>query len=371
VLDIDSPGGEAGGAMETAARIRALDAKKPVVAFVNGMAASAAYALASGARTIIATPSAMLGSIGVVWMHVDRSAQVERVGVKPTLLTAGAFKTDGHSLAPLAADARGRIQAQINKIYGLFVETVAAHRPMSAAAVRATEAGVYIGSQAVDARLADQVGSLDDAFQAVRAALLKSQTDKATFAATKEQEMNSAYTRPQPDAAPATQTKPAVARIVDTAAIYARRAAATRSGVFGQIAVDQPTPGAGGERFGDVAPHSLDPETIYARRAAAARSGVLGRTGADQSPLSPDGERLDGSTPHSLDPETIYARRAAAARSGTFDRTGAPSVGQPALGRSDEPSDSAELRSLDANAIYARRAAVTRASRLGGIGIVG
>jgi signal peptide peptidase SppA len=149
ILDVNSPGGQAAGAMETAAKIRALDAKKPVVAFVNGVAASAAYALASGARKIVATPSAMLGSIGVVWMHVDRSAQAEKAGVKPTLLTAGAYKTDGHPLAPLAADSRQRIQAQIDKVYDLFVQTVAAHRPIDAAAVRATEAGVYIGSQAV------------------------------------------------------------------------------------------------------------------------------------------------------------------------------------------------------------------------------
>jgi signal peptide peptidase SppA len=364
VLDIDSPGGEAGGAMETAARIRALDAKKPVVAFVNGLAASAAYALASGARTIVVTPSAMLGSIGVVWMHVDRSAQVERAGVKPTLLTAGAFKTDGHSLAPLAADARGRIQAQINKIYDLFVETVAAHRPMTAAAVRATEAGVYIGSQAVDARLADQVGSLDDAFQAVRAALLKSQSDKAMFAAAKEKKMNSAYTQTQPDAAPAAQTKPAALRIVDTTAIYARRAAPTRSELFSQFAVDQPTPGPIRERFGAAPLHSLDAETIYARRAAVARSALLGRPGVDQSARSHSSERLDASTPYSLDAETIYGRRSAAARSEIFNRIGAPSVGQPALGHSEEPSGHSELRPVDANAIYARRAAGARVGRL-------
>lgn len=164
VLDMNSPGGQASGAMETAARVRALATKKPVVAFVNGQAASAAYAIASGATRIVTTPSGVLGSIGVVWMHLDRSEQVAKSGVRPTLLTAGAFKADGHPLAALPDDARGRIQGQIDAIYQLFVSTVAAYRPMTEEAVRSTEAGVFMGQAAVEAGLADAVGTLADVF---------------------------------------------------------------------------------------------------------------------------------------------------------------------------------------------------------------
>jgi signal peptide peptidase SppA len=314
VLDINSPGGQAAGAMETAAKIRALDAKKPVVAFVNGMAASAAYALASGARTIVATPSAMLGSIGVVWMHVDRSAQAEKAGVKPTLLTAGAFKTDGHPLAPLAADARQRIQAQIDKVYDLFVQTVAAHRPIDAAAVRATEAGVYIGSQAVEAGLADLTGSLEDAFQAVRAALPKSQFSGSFFAASKESNMTDAFTKAQLDAAVAeakaagaAEAKPTfvkeaaeaerarIGAILDatsakgreaqarhfafkTAMSVAEASAALEAAPAGQEgsplvrameSLDQPKLGAGAPADGRAAPRAVDTAGIYAARAKA------------------------------------------------------------------------------------------------------
>jgi capsid assembly protease len=164
VLDMNSPGGAASGAMETAALVRRVAEQKPVVAFVNAQAASAAYAIASGASRIVATPSAMLGSIGVVWMHVDRSAAVEKSGLKPTLLTAGAYKADGHPFAALPADARARIQAQIDAVYELFVSTVADHRGLDPAAVRGTEAGLFMGQAAVDAGLADQVGGLDDVF---------------------------------------------------------------------------------------------------------------------------------------------------------------------------------------------------------------
>lgn len=164
VLDMNSPGGQASGAMETAALVRRVAQSKPVVAFVNAQAASAAYAIASGAPRIVTTPSGMLGSIGVVWMHVDRSEQIAKSGVRPTLLHAGAYKVDGHPLAALPDDARARIQAQIDDVYALFVDTVAAHRPMTAAAVRQTEAGVLMGQRAVDVGLADAVGSLDDVF---------------------------------------------------------------------------------------------------------------------------------------------------------------------------------------------------------------
>lgn len=164
VLDMNSPGGSAAGAMETASLVRQIAGKKPIVAFVNAMAASAAYAIATGASRIVSLPSAMLGSIGVVWMHLDRSAQMDKSGVRPTILTAGAYKADGHPFAALPDDARARIQAQIDSVYALFVETVASHRGMDAADVRSTEAGLFMGRAAVERGLADQVGGLDDVF---------------------------------------------------------------------------------------------------------------------------------------------------------------------------------------------------------------
>lgn len=169
VLDMNSPGGQASGAMETADLVRSLSKRKPIVAFVNGQAASAAYAIAAGASRIVVTPSAMVGSIGVVFMHMDRSAAVEKTGIKPTLLHAGAYKVDGHPFAALPDDARARIQASIDGVYDLFVGSVAKHRKgLDAAAVRATEAGIFMGQAAVDAKLADEVGTLADAFSFIK-----------------------------------------------------------------------------------------------------------------------------------------------------------------------------------------------------------
>jgi signal peptide peptidase SppA len=162
VLDLDSPGGEAAGAMETAAKVRAVSQQKRVVAYVDSLAASAAYALASGAHEIVATPSATIGSIGVVWLHMDRSKALADKGMRPTLLHAGAYKVDGNAMQPLPDDARARIQAQIDQVYGLFVETVGKHRPkLGADGARKTEAGIFLGQSAVEAGLADRVGGLD------------------------------------------------------------------------------------------------------------------------------------------------------------------------------------------------------------------
>jgi len=159
VLDIDSPGGEASGAMETAEEVRALSRVKPVTAFVNSLAASAAYAVASGAKEIVAMPSATLGSIGVVWLHLDHSGMMAEAGIKPTLLYAGARKIYGNQLAPLDDAARDDIQSDIDAVYDLFTETVGKMRPkLGQAGARATEAGIYRGKQAVAAGLADRIG---------------------------------------------------------------------------------------------------------------------------------------------------------------------------------------------------------------------
>lgn len=164
ILDIDSPGGEAVGAMETAALIRKANEAKPVYAMVNGMAASAAYALASGAKAIISTESGVSGSIGVVLMHADYSRAVDRAGITPTLIHAGAHKVDGNPYAPLSGAVKADLQAEVDRYYALFIDAVAAGRGrrLSAKAARATEARTFIGAAAKGAGLVDDIGSFAD-----------------------------------------------------------------------------------------------------------------------------------------------------------------------------------------------------------------
>lgn len=163
ILDIDSPGGEAVGAMEFAGFVRKLNAVKPVMAIANGMAASAAYAFASGAGRLLTIPSGIVGSIGVVMLHLDQSARLAEAGVKPTLVFAGAHKVDGNPFEALPEGVRADLQAEVDGFYEQFVASVAAGRPgMSEAAIRATEARIYVGEDAVKAGLADGVSTLDE-----------------------------------------------------------------------------------------------------------------------------------------------------------------------------------------------------------------
>lgn len=163
ILDINSPGGEAIGAFETAAMVRELAAKKPVTAIVNGMAASAAYAIASGASEIVTTESGVSGSIGVISLHVDQSRALENEGLKPTLIFAGAHKADGNPFGPLPDAVKADFQARVDSIYAQFLKTVEAGRGASLTTekARATEARTLIGQAAVDAGLADAVGTFE------------------------------------------------------------------------------------------------------------------------------------------------------------------------------------------------------------------
>lgn len=164
LLDIESPGGEAVGAFETAAAVRAAAAKKPLTAIVNGMAASAAYALASGARRVVTTPTGVSGSIGVVLLHADFSRALDKKGITPTLIFAGAHKVDGNPFEPLPEGVRDDLQREVDQYYDLFVDTVVAgRRGLSAKSVRDTQARVFIGAEAVAAGLADEVGTFETA----------------------------------------------------------------------------------------------------------------------------------------------------------------------------------------------------------------
>lgn len=159
LLDIDSPGGEAGGVFELGERIRLADAVKPVWAMADDSAFSAAYVLASGASRVFVSRTGGVGSIGVIALHVDQSLHDAQAGVRYTAIYAGEHKNDFSPHAPLTDAAASRLQAEVDRLYGLFVGHVAAMRGLDEDEIRATEAGLFFGPEAVDAGLADAEGS--------------------------------------------------------------------------------------------------------------------------------------------------------------------------------------------------------------------
>lgn len=164
VLDVDSPGGEGAGCLDLSERIRGMRGRKPLWGVINQRACSAAYALVSACdpgRVFIGADG-KAGSVGVVACHTDVSKLLDEAGVVVTYLYAGARKIDGAPELPLSDEARGKFMADITAMYGRFCSVVATNRGLSADAVRATEAVIYRGEDAVKAGLADAIATMEE-----------------------------------------------------------------------------------------------------------------------------------------------------------------------------------------------------------------
>lgn len=163
VLRICSPGGDASGAPELARamRARADAAGKPVYAYADERACSAAYAIACAAGEISVAPTAFLGSVGVITTRVDLTAQNAERGVRVQVFSSGKRKADGHPDTPLEDDEIAATQATIDHFAGIYHELVAARRGMTVDKVRALEAGVFQGADAVSVGLADNTEGYD------------------------------------------------------------------------------------------------------------------------------------------------------------------------------------------------------------------
>ncbi|QDU61241.1 Putative signal peptide peptidase SppA [Planctomycetes bacterium Pan216] len=166
VLDVDSPGGSVNGPSELSHVIVEARNKKRIVAVANDLAASAAYWIASAASEVVTTDSASVGSIGVFAVFREHSqAEAER-GIKTTIVQAGDMKTAGHRSKAMTDDERAMLQERVDSFHEMFMAAVAENRGMSMSAVRSVADGrVYVGQQAVEAGLADRVGTLSQVIE--------------------------------------------------------------------------------------------------------------------------------------------------------------------------------------------------------------
>lgn len=163
-LDIDSPGGEVAGCFDLVDMIFGMRGEKPLHAILNESAYSAAYAIASACDRITVPRTGGTGSVGVIGMHVDFSQALSKAGVAVTVIRFGDLKAEGNEYEPLTDGALGRMQADIDTMGGLFIDTVARNRALKPSAVRATQAGTFLGAAGVSIGFADAVRSPDAAF---------------------------------------------------------------------------------------------------------------------------------------------------------------------------------------------------------------
>ena len=171
LLEIDSPGGEVAGAFDVADTVYSARAMKPLVAVANNDAFSAAYLLASAAQRIYVSRTSGVGSVGVIVSHLDVSGNDEKMGYRYTIVSAGARKADFNPHAPLSEEAKSVLEGEIARTYGLLVNTVARNRGLPEAAVRGTEAGLFFGSDALNVKFADRLGTRQDALADLRAVI--------------------------------------------------------------------------------------------------------------------------------------------------------------------------------------------------------
>lgn len=157
VFDIDSPGGSAAGVTELASMIMDARGTKPLVGIVNYTGASAAYWIGSALDYLYASPSAMVGGVGVYAMHKDSSKALENEGFNVTLVSAGKNKTRGNQYEPLSGDDVAFIQSLVDDTYSMFIRDVARGRRVSQAIVRNT----YGQGDILTAKQALEVGMID------------------------------------------------------------------------------------------------------------------------------------------------------------------------------------------------------------------
>ena len=164
VLDVKSGGGSVQGLSDTADLVRKVDSKvKPVHAFTDSCACSAAYWLAASARKVHASNMAETGSIGVLAVHQEYTKMLADIGVTPTVIRSGEYKALGHSMEVLSPKAEATIQSQLDHMASIFDNYIADRRGMTVDAFKksAGEGRVFVGQQGVEAGLVDSITTFD------------------------------------------------------------------------------------------------------------------------------------------------------------------------------------------------------------------
>lgn len=167
VLRIDSPGGTVAASWEIAEAVRRAAEEKPVVASIGDVGASGAYMVAAQCDRIVASPGSAVGSIGVIMEVPNIEGLLDKLGVEFTTITTGEFKDSGSPYRSLTETETARYREQMAGAYDQFIADVAEGRDMTEAEVRELATGwVWLGAEAMDLGLIDELGTFDDGIEA-------------------------------------------------------------------------------------------------------------------------------------------------------------------------------------------------------------
>ena len=159
ILSIDSPGGSTAGGEAIYESVRALAAKKPTVAQVGTLAASAGYMIAAATDHIVARKTSIVGSIGVLFQYPDVSQLLTNAGIKVETIKSSPLKAEPNFFTPASEEAKSMIRRMILDSYDWFVAIVDDRRPLDRAQTLALADGsVFTGRQGLANKLVDSLG---------------------------------------------------------------------------------------------------------------------------------------------------------------------------------------------------------------------
>jgi protease IV len=160
IVHIDSPGGTTAGSQQLYDSLRALQAKKPMVVVVDGLAASGAYIAALSSEHIIAQDTSLVGSIGVLFQYPNFTDILKTIGIKVEEVKSSPLKAAPNGFEPTSPQARAAIEAIVLDSYNWFKELVKDRRKMNDVQLAQVADGrVFTGRQGVGLKLVDGLGN--------------------------------------------------------------------------------------------------------------------------------------------------------------------------------------------------------------------
>jgi protease IV len=170
VLRINSPGGEVTASDILYAAVKAAAKKKPVVVYMDSMAASGGYYISCGATKIVASETTLTGSIGVIMESFSYHGLFDKVGLGTNTFASGAFKDTLSGARPMREDEKAYIQNLVGQMYDRFLGIVADARQLDRNLLKTTVADgrVLLGAEALKSKLVDQIGYVEDAYTLAR-----------------------------------------------------------------------------------------------------------------------------------------------------------------------------------------------------------
>jgi protease-4 len=166
VLEIDSPGGEVTASDVIYNWVVKTRAKKPVIVYMDSLAASGGYYVACGGKYLMANETTITGSIGVIIQTLNYEQFFNKVGLASVVFKSGKFKDMLNGARQVTPEERDMIQGFVMKTYDKFLGIVASERNLPADMLRNTIADgrILSGKDALENKLIDGTGQIEDAF---------------------------------------------------------------------------------------------------------------------------------------------------------------------------------------------------------------